>query len=145
MVSPTLLWIIAGAILCLMEFVFPTAFVAFMMGVSALIVAAISLVLPQYTLLVALWLVCSTLLIILSRRFFTPKRKKANLGDADEGKTITAIAPGQTGRVLYEGNSWQAKCADITREIAPNEPVYVVGREGTTLVVLPVNLLDSQS
>ena len=144
MVSPTLLWIIAGAILCLMEFVFPTAFVAFMMGVSALIVAAISLILPQYTLLVALWLVFSTLLIILSRRFFTPKRKKANLGDADEGETITAIAPGKTGRVLYEGNSWQAKCADRTREIAPNEPVYVVGREGTTLIVLPVNLLDSQ-
>ena len=127
-----------------MEFFFPTAFVAFMMGIGALIVALISLVLPsQYTLLVALWLVISTLLIILSRRFFTPKRKKANLGDADEGETITAIAPGKTGRVLYEGNSWQAKCADITTAIAPNEPVYVVGREGTTLIVLPVNLLES--
>ena len=143
MISPTLLWIIAGAILCLMEFIFPTAFVAFMMGVSALVVAAISLFLPHYTLLVALWLVVSTLLIILSRRFFTPKRKKANLGDADAGETITAIAPGKTGRVLYEGNSWQAKCADETREIAPNEPVYIVAREGTTLIVLPINLLNS--
>ena len=38
-----------------MEFVFPTAFVAFMMGIGALIVAAISLVLPnQYTLLVSI-------------------------------------------------------------------------------------------
>ncbi len=128
-----------------MEFFFPTAFVAFMMGIGALIVAVISLVLPdRYTLLVALWLVVSTLLIILSRRFFTPKRKKANLGDADEGETITAIAPGKTGRVLYEGNSWQAKCADPTTAIAPNELVYVVGREGTTLIVLPVNLLNSQ-
>lgn len=128
-----------------MEFVFPTAFVAFMMGIGALIVAAISLVLPnQYTLLVTLWLAISTLLIILSRRFFTPKRKKINLGDADEGETITAIAPGKTGRVLYEGNSWQARCADTTTVIAPNEPVYVVGREGTTLIVLPVNLLESQ-
>ena len=115
-----------------------------MMGVGALIVAIISLVLPnQYTLLVALWLVISTLLIVFSRRFFTPRRKKANLGDADEGETITAIAPGKTGRVLYEGNSWQARCADRTTAIAPNEPVYVVGCEGTTLIVLPVRLLDS--
>ena len=144
MISSTLIWMIAGAILCLMEFFFPTAFVAFMMGIGALIVAVISLILPdRYPLLVALWLAISTLLIILSRRFFTPKRKKANLGDADEGETITAIAPGKTGRVLYEGNSWQAKCADITKAIAPNEPVYVVGREGTTLIVLPVNLLES--
>ena len=128
-----------------MEFFFPTAFVAFMMGIGALIVAVISLVLPsQYTLLVTLWLAISTLLIILSRRFFTPKRKRVNLGDAEEGETITAIAPGKTGRVLYEGNSWQARCADVTTSIAPNEPVYVVGREGTTLIVLPVNLLNSQ-
>ncbi|MGK7951627.1 MAG: NfeD family protein [Xenococcaceae cyanobacterium] len=143
MVSPTILWIIAGAVLCLMEFVFPTAFVAFMMGISALIVAAISLVLTQFNLLVALWLIISTLLIFLSRRFFTPKRKRANLGDADEGETLTAIAPGKTGRVLYEGNSWQAKCADPTIAIAIYEPVYIVGRKGTTLIVLPVNLLES--
>ncbi|MGK7936394.1 MAG: NfeD family protein [Xenococcaceae cyanobacterium] len=141
--SLTFLWIIAGAILCLMELVFPTAFVAFMMGISALMVAAVSLVVPQLNLLVALWLVFSTLLVIMSRRLFTPKRKKANLGDAHEGETITAIAPGKTGRVLYEGNSWQARCVDATRAIAPHEPVYVVGCEGTTLIVLPVNLLDS--
>ena len=128
-----------------MEYFFPTAFVAFMMGIGALIVAAISLVLSQYTLLVALWLIVSTVLIVLSRRFLTPKRKKTNLGDADEGTTITKIAPGQTGRVLYEGNSWQARCEDVTLAIDPNEPVYVVGRRGTTLIVLPINLLDSAS
>lgn len=143
MVSPTILWIVAGAILCFMEFIFPTAFVAFMMGIAALIVAAVSLVLNQFNLLVALWLVLSTLFIFLSRRFFTPKRKRVNLGDADEGETITAIAPGKTGRVLYEGNSWQAKCADTTRAIDSHEPVYIVGRQGTTLIVLPVNLLES--
>ena len=127
-----------------MEFFFPTAFVAFMMGITALIVAAISLFVPQYTLLVALWLVFSTLLILMSRRFLTPKRKQAHRGDAEEGETITAIAPGKTGRVLYEGNSWQARCADINEEIAPNQPVYIVDRQGTTLVVLPVNMLNSQ-
>lgn len=137
----TLLWIIAGGILCLMEFIFPTAFVAFMMGIAALLVAGVSLILPQYTLSVALWLLFSTILIILSRRFFTPKRKTSITGDDPEGKTITAIPAGSTGRVLYEGNSWRAKCADETRDIAPHEPVYIVRKQGNTLIVLPTKML----
>ncbi len=137
----TLLWIVAGGILCLMEFIFPTAFVAFMMGVAALLVAGVSLILPYYTLSVALWLLFSTVLIVLSRRFFTPKRKTSITGDDREGETITAIPAGSTGRVLYEGNSWRAKCADVTRELAPNEPVYIVRRQGNTLIVLPTKML----
>jgi membrane protein implicated in regulation of membrane protease activity len=143
MLNPTLVWLIAGAILCLMELIFPSAFVEFMMGIAALLVAAVSLVLPNHTLLVALWLIFSTVLIILSRRFFTPKRRITELGDASEGETITAIAPGSTGRVLYEGNSWRAKCADPLTAIAPNQKIYVVGKEGNTLIVLPENLLHS--
>lgn len=142
MLNPTLIWLIAGAILCLMELIFPSAFVEFMMGIAALLVAAVSLVLPNHTLLVALWLIFSTVLIILSRRFFTPKRRITDFGDDREGETITAIAPGTTGRVLYEGNSWRAKCADPIAAIAPNQKVYVVGKEGNTLIVLPENLLN---
>ncbi len=137
----TVLWIVAGGILCLMEFMFPTAFVAFMMGVAALLVAGISLILPHYTLSVALWLLFSTVLIVLSRRFFTPQRKTSITGDDREGETITAIPAGSTGRVLYEGNSWRAKCADATINIAPHEPVYIVRRQGNTLIVLPIKML----
>ena len=142
MVNPTLYWILAGGILCLMEFVFPTAFVAFMMGIAALLVAAVSLVLPHYTLLIVLWLIFSVVLIVLSRRFFTPKRQIYLTGDDTEGEAITAIPPGSTGRVLYEGNSWRAKCADATKAIAPNEAVYIVGKKGNTLIVLPSEMID---
>ena len=142
MVNPTLFWIIAGSILCLMEFVFPTAFVTFMMGVAAFLVAAVSLVLPQYTLLMGLWLVFATGLTILSRRFFTPKRRISITGDDLEATAIGGIPAGSTGRVLYEGNSWRAKCADESRDIAPNEPVYVVRKQGNTLIVLPSQMLD---
>ncbi|WP_019508811.1 NfeD family protein [Pleurocapsa sp. PCC 7319] len=142
MVNPTLFWIIAGSILCLMEFVFPTAFVSFMMGVAAFLVAAVSLVLPQYTVLMGLWLVFSTGLIILSRRFFTPKRRISITGDDVEATAIGGIPAGSTGRVLYEGNSWRAKCADESRDIAPNEAVYVVRKQGNTLIVLPNQMLD---
>jgi membrane protein implicated in regulation of membrane protease activity len=138
----TLLWIIAGGILCLIEFIFPTAFVALMMGVAALLVAAISLILPHYTLSVILWLLFSTVFVVLSRRFFTPKRQALTTAEELEAETITAIPAGSTGRVLYEGNSWRAKCADVTIDLAPQEPVYIVRRQGNTLIVLPIKMLD---
>ncbi len=137
MLMPSLLWLIASVILCLMEFLFPTAFVAFMMGISAALVALISLILPQFSLQVVLWLLFSTLLIFLSRRFFTPKKNLSNLGDDREGQTLTMIPAGETGRVLYEGNSWRAKCADEDHDITEGESIYIVGREGNTLIVLP--------
>ena len=143
MMSTTLFWIIAGGILCMTEFIFPTAFVSFMMGIAALLVAIASLFVPQFTLLMGLWLILATGLIILSRRLFTPKRKVAVTGDDSDAIAISGIPAGTTGRVLYEGNSWQAKCADETRDIAPNESVYVVQKQGNTLIVLPNKMLDS--
>lgn len=141
--SPTLLWAIAGAILCLMELFVPTAFIEFMMGLSALIVAVISLFIPSFSLQMVLWLVFSVLLVIASRRFLSPKRSLQTLGDDTEGRTLTAIEPGETGRVLYEGNSWSARCSDETMAIASQEKVYIVGRQGNTLIVIPQNLLNS--
>ena len=138
--SPTVMWLVAGAVLCLMELFFPTAFVAFMMGLAALIVAALSFVVPIPILQVVLWLLSSTALIFLSRRF-APSQRLTKRMDAVEGETITEIPPGKTGRVLYEGNSWRAKCDDYHISIPPHEKVYVVRMEGTTLIVLPERLL----
>ena len=126
----------------MMEAIFPTAFVSFMMGVAALLVAGISLFLPVNSLLIALWVIFSIGLTILSRRFFTPKRTAAITGDDSEAKAIGGIPAGTTGRVLYEGNSWQAKCADETKDIAPNELVYVLDKKGNTLIILPSNMLN---
>ena len=142
MVNPTLFWTIAGGVLCMTELIFPTAFVSFMMGISALLVAVVSLFFPQNALLISLWMVFSICLTITSRHFFTPKRKAVTTGDDTEAKAIGGIPAGTTGRVLYEGNSWQAKCADETKDIAPNEAVYVLDKQGNTLVVLPRKMLD---
>ncbi|MEB3337324.1 MAG: NfeD family protein [Leptolyngbyaceae bacterium] len=137
---PTVFWLIAGVLLCLVELVVPTAFTASVMGVSALIVGAISLVLPQAALQIALWMGLSMLLIFLVQRF-VPKTKAGKIQDAIEAQTLTEILPGQTGRVRYEGNSWRARCADDHLAIAPDQKVYVVRREGTTLVVLPEHIV----
>jgi len=127
-----------------MEFVFPTAFVSFMMGISALLVAIVSLFLPHNTLLMGLWLIFATGLTILSRRLFTPKRKVSITGDDAEAIAISGIPAGSAGRVLYEGNSWRGKCADETRDIAPNEAVFILRKEGTTLIVLPSRMLEQE-
>ncbi|MBW4663946.1 MAG: NfeD family protein [Chroococcus sp. CMT-3BRIN-NPC107] len=142
-VTYTLVWLIAGAVLCLLELLLPTAFVAFMMGISAFIVALVSLLIPNNLgLQIVLWLGLSTGFILLSRRF-VPTKKSRSIQDAVVAETLTAIAPGKEGRVIYEGNSWRARCEDKENAIAPYEKVYVVRREGTLLIVIPENLLDS--
>ena len=146
MADPTLFWVIVtiAGILCSMELIFPTAFVSFMMGIAALLVAIVSIFLPQLTLLIGLWLLFSTALILLSRRLFTPKRRNSITGDDSEATAISGIPAGSAGRVLYEGNSWRARCADETRDIAPNEPVYVVSKKGNTLIILPSRMIDRE-
>lgn len=143
LISSTFLWLLAGAVLCLMELALPTAFVAFMMGISAFVVAAMSLIFPQIALQVFFWLALSTAFVLLSRRFLPKGRQMTKLQDAIVAETLTEIPAGKEGRVLYEGNSWRARCEDHKLAISPSQKVYVVRREGTTLIVLPENLLHS--
>ncbi|WP_414527139.1 NfeD family protein [Nodularia chucula] len=140
--SYTLIWLLAGSVLCLIELFLPSAFVEFMMGVSALIVALLSLLgLGNLWLQVTAWLLLSTVLILLSRRFLQPRRVESKLKDTVIAETLTAIPAGETGRVLYEGNSWRAECDDELLSIEPHQRVYVVRRQGTTLIVMPDYLL----
>lgn len=136
--NAVLLWIIAGSALCLMEVFLPTAFVALMMGISAIAVALIALVIPNFGIQVSFWLVLSTLLVVVSRRFVPKRSRKLEQQDAIEAEALTAIEPGKTGRVLYEGNSWRAECQDQQVTIAADQKVYVVGRKGNTLIVYPI-------
>lgn len=134
MLTPTIIWLLVGAVLCFAELILPTAFIAFVMGVSALLVATVSTVLPFGWQLI-LWMVLSLLMVLFSRRFVNARA--ALKLDATEAETLTEILPGQVGRVLYEGNSWAARCGDSHTRIAAEERVYVVGRRGTTLIVMP--------
>ncbi|MBE9057056.1 NfeD family protein [Sphaerospermopsis sp. LEGE 08334] len=138
----TLIWLVVGIVLCLMELLLPTAFVEFMMGISAFAVALLSyLGLSSLWLQVILWLLLSTVLVVFSRRFLQPPTRRSKISDAVIGETLTEILPGQAGRVLYEGNSWRARCDDDKLSLAPGQKVYVVSREGTTLIVMPENIL----
>jgi membrane protein implicated in regulation of membrane protease activity len=134
--TTVLLWLIAGVVLCILEFTVPTAFVEFIMGISAIIVAFVAMVEPRFSIQVAIWLFLSAVMIIASRRF-VPVDQPSMVKNAEIAKTLTEIPPDEVGRILYEGCSWQAKCGNPNEAIAPGVKVHIVGREGNTLLVVP--------
>jgi membrane protein implicated in regulation of membrane protease activity len=142
MVATTWFWVGIGLALCVLELVFPTAFVELVMGLSAILVAFVSLLVPSFGLQVLLWMVVSLVSIFLVRRYL-PRKMPKILQESVEATTLTAIAPGEKGRVLHEGSPWAARCEDKGMAIAPQTKVIVVGREGTTLVVMPSQDVDS--
>jgi membrane protein implicated in regulation of membrane protease activity len=134
-------WAIIGITLCAIELLVPTAFIAVCMGVSALLVAFVALGLPTWTgLQIALWMLLSIGLVIWGYRL-NQQRSSRKIQESTTAEALTAMMPNQTGRVLYEGASWSAKCADGVESIAAQEKLQVVGREGNMLVVLPTRLL----
>jgi membrane protein implicated in regulation of membrane protease activity len=140
-ISPSGWWAMFGIALCLIELLVPTAFIAVCMGVSALLVALVALGLPTWTALqIALWMLLSIGLVIWGYRL-NQQRSSRKIQESTTAEALTAMMPNQTGRVLYEGASWSAKCADGVESIAAQEKLQVVGREGNMLVVLPTRLL----
>ncbi len=139
--SPTTIWFFIGIGLCAVEVVVPTAFIAAVMGLSALLVAAVSRFVPILGLQVALWMLVSLLLVWVSRRFV--RSSPAVKFNDTQAQTLTTIEPGKAGRVLYEGCSWAAQCEDETVAIAPQQKVYVVSRQGNTLIIMPEDSIRS--
>ena len=133
-----LIWVIIGVALCAMELLIPSAFIESALGVSAFIVALLSFAVPGWNYQIVLWMVISLLTFWALKRL-VPNRTAPALREATEARTTTAIAPGQTGRVIYEGNSWQARCEDSKVSIEPDQEVFVVERRGNTLIVIPLS------
>lgn len=139
--SLAIFWILLGVALCVMELMIPTAFLESALGVSAIAVGVLVMLLPiAFSWQVALWMVLSMLMFWALRRF-SPRRQPPALMDSTEARTITSIPAGQSGRVIYEGNSWPACCSDRDVAIATNQTVIVVGRQGNTLIVMPESAL----
>ena len=130
-------WLLIGIGLIAIEWVVPTAFVSTVMGVAALGVAALALVFPWVAGQVAIWMLASVGLAWWTRRWVNTSGVKNSHWDPVEAQTLTEIPAGQSGRVLYDGGSWRALCADETQAIASEAKVYVIGRKGTTLLVVP--------
>ena len=132
-----LIWLLIALGLIAIELVVPTAFVSTVMGVAALGVAALSLSFPWVAGQFVEWMLASVGLAWGTRRWVKLSGVKNNHWDPVEAETLTEIPAGQSGRVLYDGGSWRALCAAETQALAPDAKVYVVGRKGTTLLVVP--------
>ena len=149
-VSPSLFWFSGGVFLCLIELFLPKSWakqyklVPLIMGVSSLVVALFVWrydFLEDARLQIAYLMGLSTACVIWVRPMLL-RKKKFTVLDATEAQTLTDILPGQTGQVLYEGCLWQARTEGYQGAIAPNQRVYVMRREGNTLIVLPENLFQ---
>jgi membrane protein implicated in regulation of membrane protease activity len=140
---PSFLWLIGGTCLCLMELMLPSALILVFMGLGAIGVSLFALLFPSaLALQVFVWMILSAGLTWLGHRFI-PRRAAIDF-NRQEAQALTEIAPGQIGRVLYEGASWRAKCGDDTSTMLPDQQLQVIGREGTTLVVVPMYYLDDK-
>ncbi len=141
-ISPSGLWMIVGTTLCLIELLVPTAFTAVCMGVSAFLVSLIALMIPSWLgVQIAIWMLLSCGLIMLGYRI-NQQRSSRQIQASTEAEALTAMMPNQPGRVLYEGASWRARCADGVESIVAQEKLHVVGREGNLLIVMPMHLLE---
>ncbi|MEK0179036.1 NfeD family protein [Microcoleus anatoxicus] len=85
------------------------------------------------------WMGISLALSIWIRPIFIV-RKKFVIPEATEATSISEILSGETGMVIYEGASWKARNED-NQVIAPRQKVYVLRREGNTLIVVPDKLI----
>ena len=102
--SPRLWWAIVGLVLWGLEFLTPADLILFLLGACALAVAVLTPILPSFGLQLVVWLALSGIALVglraLGKRLYSGSHE---IEPDTEGETLTAIPPGEPGRVLYEG------------------------------------------
>ncbi len=139
-----LIWIVAGIVLCLVEFVSP-AFVVIFFGTSSLLTGILLWVgLPATNGIPYAVFALLTIgqIVFLRRRF-----RRWFIGDTAENRDTTAYddfinheaqaatpfdAPALTGRVSFRGIEWDARS---TSPLQPGDRVTITGRQGSVLHV----------
>jgi len=139
--SAPMIWAFLGLALWLVELLTPLQ-VAGALGTAALGVALLSLVIPGWPLQFSIFLVSSAVLIWAARRYLTPKDYRDPLDQQQSGKVVLAITDGQLGRVAMGGTTWNAKSQIRGLAIPAGDEVLVVERDGNTLIVVPMHLLE---
>jgi membrane protein implicated in regulation of membrane protease activity len=138
--NAAVIWIIGGFVLFLLEFLLP-GLILFFFAVGAWIVAILCLFLDlTINEQLIIFLISSIATILLLRKWLSKilwKRKHSTelLEDEFLGKTakaLTAILPGENGKVDFKGTTWQAASEDA---IEKGENVIIIGNESILLLV----------
>ena len=130
------IWMIAGFVFLLLGVSVgePTAA---SLGIAAIITAIASLTVVSTSIQVVLWGILAIALTVVLRGM-VPMPSHYEQPDT-EAVVSEAIPRGGVGWVSYEGALWKARCQISDVEIARSQTVQVVGRQGLTLIVLPVD------
>lgn len=148
--SLALFWLALSICLCLLELFLPKTFrknfklVPLTSGICSFLLSLFLFranMVPPLKIQIAYWMGLSTACVIWIRPMFL-KNKNSPIREATEARTISEILPGQIGEVLYEGSLWQATCDEHIEPIPANQKVYVLRREGNTLIVVPKKLFQ---
>lgn len=131
-------WSVVGLALIATELFLP-GLVAGSMGLAALITAGLAGLGVPAALQLVVWGSLSATFTALSRRL-VPKGS-TQMEEPREARSLAAIPAGQLGRVSYQGSTWNAKSSIPELEIPADQDLYVVERQGNTLLVMPAKML----
>jgi inner membrane protein len=133
-------WICLGLLLMLAEATAAGGFYLLFVGIAALLVGAITLVVPTVWVQITLFAVLSAGLIATLRKPLVERvRKTTRQADTPEfiGETARAVEPisaGKEGRVELRGSTWQARNSG-SADLAQGAACTIVAREGIKMVV----------
>lgn len=128
-------WLIGGCVLLGLSLLVPEPTTT-ALGLAGLVTAIAALRIVALPSQLLIWGVLSAALVLLMRSLLPQESQE--LAAARTARVYEAIAPGQTGRVHYEGAIWHARCQISDVAIAPDTQVAVIDRQGNTLIVLPM-------
>lgn len=142
------LWLLAGVILMLLEFVIPGLVICFF-GFGAVLMSLLLAVCPELSWNWQLfWFTIFSLTTLFCLRKFIPKIFKGRFGGEDDldidndavrnapAVTVSELTPGIPGKVEFRGSIWEA----VANEPIPaGTPVVVLKRDNLTLIVRELN------
>ena len=140
------IWLIAGVVLILAEFIIP-GFVICFFGAAALLVGVLLLIFPAMSLVwqLLLFAVLGVVLLLGCRRFmpaiFRGSESAAAVDIDDDGVCgeicvcRSEIVPQLPGKVEFRGSLWNASADE---KIVPGENCVVISRNNLTLAVRKV-------
>ena len=145
MLTPPLIWLLVGAGLLLLALTgLDTDGLLLIAGLSGLLLTVVSvLVAMPLAFQVLLFLGLVSLGYGWLRRWDRRQRDRALPASprAEWAEVIQAFAADGEGRVRWQGQSWAAINLEPGQALAVGAQVRVMGREGTSLQVLPMTLL----
>lgn len=130
------IWIILGFTFLLLGITVgePTAA---SLGIAAIITAIAALSVASVPLQIVIWGILSIALTIVLRGMVPMPTKDEQ---PETQATVSETIPkGGVGWVSYEGALWKARCQISDIAIANGQTVHVIGRQGLTLIVLPLS------